>query len=539
MSLKRDLLAKGYLPENLPPIFSSVKLGDFLSTRSDYQTHKKIATRPATHNSSKRGMTRRQFSVAHPVMAHDSAKIIDDRSSELNQFFLKSNFSLSRPIYDEKSDRAVNISTHSELEKVISEKLSVYRFIAKTDISRFYHSIYTHSIPWALHGRLAAKEDRSFDSNLIWGNKIDQIIRQGQDGQTIGIPVGPDASRYFAEIVATAIDADFEERFVGKNIGIVRHVDDVWIGANSHGDAEQALWKYRESIRHFELDINESKTKIYDADFSFADYWPLEISNLISLAVDGPPRRSEDRLRSALEFAFSLAVKNNDDGILKYTIRQIDNSGIKTSYWNVFEPFLKRVTAHFGHAVDYVMRVIIWRQYVKGDVDINVWSGLIKELITKHGRLGNDSEVCWLIFASLRLNIDLKEIETSVIANNCASLSILSTLVAAELGMMRKSIFDDVIPVCGSDGGYGPYWPVIMEWKTRDWPRKNKFPCKNELMKDIQNDKISLILTDAKIHVFDDVDEGDFSAITRAIEPRISIYDNDGEGDEDEEEFLF
>jgi hypothetical protein len=32
------------------------------------------------------------------------------------------------------------------------------RYVLKTDVARFYHSIYTHSIPWVIHGKAAAKK---------------------------------------------------------------------------------------------------------------------------------------------------------------------------------------------------------------------------------------------------------------------------------------------------------------------------------------------------------------------------------------------
>jgi len=226
--------------------------------------------------------------------------------------------------------------------------------IAGTDIARFYHSIYTHSIPWAYHGKTAAKADRGVRSASIFFNRADALIRNGQDGQTVGIPVGPDMSRVFAELIGTAIDLEFMARLDGIECTVLRHVDDVWIGANSHADAERALSRYREAIREFELDINESKTKIFSEDFSFADFWPSEISGQIEFAINSSGRRVNDRLRAALEQAFAMAVERNDDGILKYVLRYIDQHGLSLEHWDVVEPFLKRLAVHFGHTIDYV-----------------------------------------------------------------------------------------------------------------------------------------------------------------------------------------
>ena len=212
----------------------------------------------------------------------------------------------------EDGDRSLRINSHNELDKSKLSNLSHYRFIVATDISRFYHSIYTHSIPWAFHGRAAAKKDRNTRSSNIFLNRADYILRCGQDGQTIGIPVGPDASRVFAEIVSTAIDLEFEKRNKIDDLTIVRHVDDVLIGVNSHADAEEALSRYREAIREFELDINENKTRIYSNDYHFSEVWPNDVSMRFDFAINGPRRLIPERLRAAFEHIFSHATSTGE-----------------------------------------------------------------------------------------------------------------------------------------------------------------------------------------------------------------------------------
>jgi hypothetical protein len=59
------------------------------------------------------------------------------------------------------------------------------------DISEFYHSIYTHSISWALHTKLFAKSNQKAK---VVGNLLDKATQNGQHGQTVGIPIGPDTS---------------------------------------------------------------------------------------------------------------------------------------------------------------------------------------------------------------------------------------------------------------------------------------------------------------------------------------------------------
>jgi hypothetical protein len=341
MPLEDDLIRKGYFPENLPPaFFSDAMAGTFGHIGGgDWWSNSTSTVRPATYNASKRGLARRTFSVVHPATIHDLAKFSAARWQESCAFFGQTTYSLSSPQHTEHGDRAIAISSHNELETTKLSRLSQYRFIAKTDISRFYHSIYTHSIPWAFHGKAAAKLDRSQNSENVFFNRADYILRCGQDGQTIGIPVGPDTSRIIAETVATAIDIEFRNRCDVQDFGLIRHVDDVWIGANTHADAERALWRYREAIREFELDINESKTRIYSSDFQFSDRWPAELSIQLGTAIESTHHQASERMRAALEHAFALAVSDGDDGVLKYAIRYLDRHDAQWSHWESVEPF--------------------------------------------------------------------------------------------------------------------------------------------------------------------------------------------------------
>ena len=58
------------------------------------------------------------------------------------------------------------------------------------------------------------------------------------------------------------MDKAFADRYKGTNVKLVRHVDDIWIGASTMDEAEGYLYTYRECLREFGLDINELKTSI-------------------------------------------------------------------------------------------------------------------------------------------------------------------------------------------------------------------------------------------------------------------------------------
>ncbi len=57
-----------------------------------------------------------------------------------------------------------------------------YELLAEADIAAFFHSVYTHTIPWAIHGKVLAKQKKQDMS--LYGNLLDLLVRNAQDGQT-------------------------------------------------------------------------------------------------------------------------------------------------------------------------------------------------------------------------------------------------------------------------------------------------------------------------------------------------------------------
>lgn len=188
------MLEKGYYPENLPPVFEIQNLHEAslkIVSNKEYITN--IPTEHARYNSSKRGGQRRIFSVPNPVFMFDTTTFFISFKDQITEHLSISSDSCSIPSFNLGKKRPITIDSYPEFHKKRRQKLASSRFVIKTDISRFYYSLYTHAIPWALHGKANAKKDRKFDSKDNFGNRLDYITRQSQDGQTVGIPVGPDS----------------------------------------------------------------------------------------------------------------------------------------------------------------------------------------------------------------------------------------------------------------------------------------------------------------------------------------------------------
>jgi hypothetical protein len=251
--------------------------------------------------------------------------------------------------------------------------------------------------------------------------------------------------------------------------------------------------------------------------------------------LDAPEHRREEWLRAALEFAFDLSRTQNDDGILKYAIRQLDKSEHHWDEWKVLQPFLMRSAIHFGHTIDYVVRVLVWRKLSRDDIDEARWSSMVTAMLDYHGRLGNDSEVCWLLFAAEVLKITIADTVSLNIVQNCGALSVVA--IMNFIGNGASSVFSAVLDRIGKDDADGPMWPVFLEWAGSGWSKHGdvKKLIKSETLLGMADNHVYLFDSSRLTRVFNGIEPSKFSEIPRAIEERVSFYDDDEENDDDDD----
>ena len=245
------------------------------------------------------------------------------------------------------------------------------------------------------------------------------------------------------------------------------------------------------------------------------------------MAVQSSENRREQRLRAAFEFAFDLSLTQNDDGILKYAIRQLDRSGHEWDEWETLEPFLMRSAVHFGHTIDYVVQVLIWRHFTQGDLDVARWSVVINSLIDRHGRLGNDSEVCWLLFAAIVLKIAVPNEVSTMVVQNCGALSIVAVMNLISNG--KSDVFEAIFDRISKESGEGPMWPVILEWSSSEWKRHKEVSAliKNDAMIGMYKSNAFTFDSERLTTVFVGVEKSKFTDIASAIGANESSYDDD------------
>lgn len=456
----------GSLPENLPPVLSPGGLWDHFSAYAgSYILTKDCVGQSSPYDASKRGGQRRSFALPHPAFIYEQAAFLTKHWKDISPLFKRSPGSASLPTFPTAGPRATRITPHSELPSIRLRTLSRYKFCLVADVSRCFPSIYTHSIPWAIHGKVVAKADTNSKSANVFGNRLDAALRQSQDRQTMGIAVGPDTSRATAEIVLSAVDGLFLTNNASARGAYVRHVDDYWIGASTHEEAEGHLRRLRRALNEYELDINELKTKIVRCDEVLGEAWPADLEREIDRALSTShwPGQSADPVAT---FGRILETANrlNDDGVIRHVIKKIDDRKSWNNRWDVLEHFLAQCAIQFPHSLDYVARVIAWRIRSDLEIDKKLWVEIFRSSILRAAGLGRDSEVIWSIWALKELKSKIPKILGELIVQNNSPLVLAMMAHMYKNGLtsdanIAQSLWDRVEGNTYS----GAYWPLTLE----------------------------------------------------------------------------
>ena len=166
---------------------------------------------------------------------------------------------------EEKTDKESQIFTWWQMIEQRSIALSLdYRYLLQTDITDCYGSIYTHSIPWAIHTKEEAKKKENRTKKSLIGVAIDNHLQDMSYGQTNGIPQGSILMDFIAEMILGYVDELLTEEIKLLDIDdyrILRYRDDYRIFTNNPFEAEQITKVLSELLTEMGLKLNASKTE--------------------------------------------------------------------------------------------------------------------------------------------------------------------------------------------------------------------------------------------------------------------------------------
>lgn len=165
---------------------------------------------------------------------------------------------------DLKTDKSAQILYWWQMIEQQSITLSMeYNFVLQTDITDCYGTIYTHSIPWAIHTKTIAKQKKNRNNKSFVGVVIDNHLQDMSYGQTNGIPQGSSLMDFIAEIVLGYVDLQLGEKLDQlkiTNYKILRFRDDYRIFTKDSFIAEQITKELSEILSQLGMRLNPEKT---------------------------------------------------------------------------------------------------------------------------------------------------------------------------------------------------------------------------------------------------------------------------------------
>lgn len=468
-----NVLGRGYFPKELPPPFSTRSFGDFAGTAAaailqlDTSNKKGIknnqASQPAIHNLARSGTLRRKLAIPNPVNQYQVARAVVEGWGYLKSTCAESPFSLTTPTYRRHGVRAINPRYDFDAIPVArARSRTASRYLLATDLSQFYPSIYTHSIPWALHTKAVAKA-RPNDFSLL-GNVIDLAVRNGQDRQTIGVPIGPDTSLAIAESILSSVDSQLTGPISERGY---RYIDDISCGFRTIADAEDTLGRLQYLLGDLQLQLNPKKTRITDLPSELEASWVPHL-RLFTFRRSSPSAQQTDLL-SYFGRAFELASDHREEAILRYSVQRLRSINVMDKNWPLYESLLLQcLSVEPGTAPAVIGE--LYKYHLRMRLDRIRVTDSLEQLIEAHAPLHHGSEVVWALWGAICLGCVLRApvVEKALSVSDpcialCALHAIRSGLVhgAVDLSKLEALMHDDEL--------FDDRWLLVYEANVKGW----------------------------------------------------------------------
>ncbi len=420
-----SLVEKGYFPQEITPWFTTSNLVPVLDAiLTNIGIFPQKTSKPCKYSIPKGKQRRRLLSIPNPLHQIKLCKVIDDDWGNIRGIIARSRMSLTIPSVRARSLRALSrkFSFEEISEKIIHSSTSA-KYMLRTDISRYYATIYTHSIPWAMHTKEVAKARRR-DSTLI-GNKIDSAVQSCQDGQTNGILVGPDTSLLISEILCASMDEEVRTRVRYK--AAFRYIDDYFLFFDNIADAEKAFYELHKIIREYELELNPYKTKIVKLPEPIEPEW-------VSALNISPTNKS--KMISYVSHLYEYAKKYPEEEVLKYGLTKIRNVRLGTKMLEIVKSFVLHVMLHEPSAIPLAVEMLVELLIRPNDGEIEV----INQAMLFNAEYGYEFELSWLLWLCSTLSISVKKEVAEKISLIDNSIVALTALKLKDQGLINDGL---------------------------------------------------------------------------------------------------
>ena len=417
------LLKYGLFANKMDGLFSSFSFYEWLK-EEDVDIFKQKRTELLKYRVLKNDNSIRIFSIPNPSNYFCLCKCITDNWSKIKESSIIFNnvdkyieTSLMSIYSNDFEDRLIPLNTYDfkrDEQEIVLKKSFGKKFIAEADISNCFHSIYTHSISWALVGKDIAKE-KQYDKDC-WFNLIDKCVRNCQDKETIGIPIGPNTSNLFAELVLSKID----EVLLSKKYNYVRFIDDYRCFCATREEANCFIKDLSVELNKFRLSLNNKKTGIREFPYALEkNRWVIELRNFMKNinTVD------EDNILQVIDYIdMSINLFERDaDNSIRYALKTVNTKSFSSYsvYKKIFNYFMN-INFLYPSSLDLFAKFYekgLELDFKKEELEIlkKDLVVFIEKAIEEHLSYHRSDAITWLFYLSIVHNLDIKDFSCDVL----------------------------------------------------------------------------------------------------------------------------
>lgn len=484
-----DIIKKGYFPEEIIPPLNTENLASIWPILSSkLASFKRNNSKCAMLSIPKLKTFRRSIGIPNPLHFIRLAELIENNWTAINSFTSGSSFSISPIDVSPSSTRSiVDLDFDNKIHQQIIRSTSS-RYLLHIDVTRFYPSIYTHSIPWALHSKTVAKASiRTPTFRTLFGNIIDEAVRNCQDQQTIGIPIGPDTSRVISEIIAVAIDKELVIR--DPNLIGLRHIDDYFFYFKSYSELERAKSIIQITIKDYELELNPLKVKIDQLPSVIVEPW---VKELRSFNFSASPQKQKNEIIDYFNLAFGYAERYPEDHVIPYAISKLLYVKVDSVNFEIFESLLLKSLMAEPKIIKAVLCLLLQNQSIGNSLNTTRIKETINEFLIYHCGLDNTFEIAWALWLckSLSISIDI------LVANMVTKIN-NSIVALVALDLYNSWLFPHGVNFTLWEGFmdsaslYNENWLLSYEAYIKNWlPRPTNFVETDDFFKELYDNNV-------------------------------------------------
>ncbi|MNC13205.1 reverse transcriptase [compost metagenome] len=301
-------------------------------------------------------------------------------------------------------------------------------------------------------------------SNTHYGNLLDECMRNCQDGQTIGIPIGPDTSLIISEIIGSEIDHLFQQRV--PQVNGFRYVDDYYLYFDSFSSAEQACSTLHQILREFELDHNLAKTSITSLPEVLEKEWATEL-RIFDIRTN--PTAQKNDIISYFSKAFDYSIKYPQDPVIKYAVTKSKTFNISTTNWGIYESLILKSMVVEPSTLQLGLEILLSYELHGYLLNRNKITDTITDIILNHAAFNHCYELSWALWISKSLSITLDNRVSNALSqinNSMVALIALDLNSSGLISGLNTTIWQSYLTVSNM---YEEQWLLNYEAQIKGW----------------------------------------------------------------------